>query len=99
MRFFTGVCWFVLLVVRGVMLWLVIPFSVLSWLTVHRWAQRASIAQAVCWYDQNLLATLILIPFRVLRRLDSRLASTRLLSASEMSELKTYKISLVSDLA
>lgn len=98
MKFFAGVCWFLLLVVRGVLLWLVIPVAVASWLLVHWWAQKASIAQAICWYDQNLWAILILIPFRVLKRLDPQVASARFLSVSSMSDVKTYKISFVSEL-
>lgn len=98
MRISVGVRWFVLLIVRGILLWLVIPFATTSWLLVHWRAQKASIAQAVCWYDQNLWATLILIPFRVLKRLDPQVASARFLSVSSMSDVKTYKISFVSEL-
>lgn len=99
MSFFAGLWWLLLLLARGVILWLVIPFAAATWLAVHWWAQEASIGQAVCWYDQTLWAFLILVPFRPLLYLDPRLRGTRFLSISEMRGLKTYKISLVADIA
>ncbi|PRA78407.1 hypothetical protein CQ045_18555 [Microbacterium sp. MYb66] len=99
MNFFTGLLWLVLLLVRGVLLWLFVPFAVLAWLTVHWWAQKASVAQAVCWYDQILWAFLILIPFRALRYIDPKAKTVRCLRLSEMRDLKAYKISLINDVA
>jgi hypothetical protein len=87
-----GVAWFLLLCVRGLALWLVVPLSVVGWLLLHWWAQRATIKQAMCWYDQNLWALLILVPFRVLMRVDAGLRSLRLLRLSEMRTLETYRI-------
>lgn len=99
MKFFAGLLWFMVLLVRGVLLWLLIPFAVVAWLTVHWWAQRASVGQAVCWYDQLLWAFLILIPFRLLLLLEPRTRAARFVRPSEMRELKTYRISILNELA
>lgn len=99
MKFFTGLLWLILLLVRGVLLWIFVPFAVLAWLTAHRWVQKASVAQAVCWYDQILWAFLILVPFRALLYADPRAKTVRFLKISEMRNLKTYRISLVNDVA
>lgn len=42
------------LVIRGILLWILIPFAFLAWVLMHSWAQRASLRQATCWYDANL---------------------------------------------
>lgn len=63
------------------------------------WAQRASLGQAVCWWDQRLVAFLILGPLRALLLLDPRLTSTTFLRLPETSTLQAYRISFTKDLA
>lgn len=99
MRLGAGLLWFVLLLVRGVVLWALVPAAALLWLTVHWWAQRASIGQAICWWDQQLVAFLVLGPLRALLLLDPRLKATRFLRLAEMSTLQTYRIGFTKDLA
>lgn len=98
MSLFAGLLWFVLLLVRGIVLWLLVPFAVLAWLLVHWWAQRAAVEQALCWYDQALWAFLILVPFRLLLYVDPRTKTARFPKISEMTQLKPYKISPINDM-
>lgn len=55
---------FIILTIRGVLLWLVIPMGFVAWLAYFWWAQSASLGQCLGWFDLNLLALLQ----RVLRR-------------------------------
>jgi len=48
----------VLLTLRGLMLWLVIPCGFIAWLTHYWWARSASLGQCLGWFDLNLLAFL-----------------------------------------
>ena len=66
MKFIDGFGWFLVLIFRGILLWALIPFSFLAWLVCHCWAQKASLRQAVSWYDFNLVAALANGPFRPL---------------------------------
>ena len=48
----------VLLTLRGLMLWLVIPFGFVAWLAYYSWARPASLGQCLGWFDLNLVAFL-----------------------------------------
>jgi len=58
--------WYLVVLVRGLLLWVLIPFAVLAWLLVHSWAQKASRRQALCWYDTHLIVALVKGPFRLM---------------------------------
>ncbi|MBP5802984.1 hypothetical protein [Microbacterium maritypicum] len=58
--------WFLVVLVRGLLLWVLIPFAFLAWLLVHSWAQRVSRRQALCWYDGHLTRGLANGPFRLM---------------------------------
>jgi len=49
-----------LLVVRGVLLWLLVPIAFLTWLVAMSWrtSARAPLGQCVGWFDLNLYAVL-----------------------------------------
>jgi glycerol-3-phosphate acyltransferase PlsY len=51
---------FLLLLVRGVLLWLIIPFAVICWLLSWPWLQDRDImlAHILGWLDLNLIAAL-----------------------------------------
>ncbi|MDR2322388.1 MAG: hypothetical protein LBE60_12160 [Microbacterium sp.] len=66
MKFLTVVAWVVILVIRGIALWLLIPLALLAWLVVHAWVNDASPGRVIAWYDLNLIAALTNGPFRVL---------------------------------
>jgi len=56
----------VLLTLRGVLLWIVMPVGVVAWLFLHSWIQRAALGECLAWYDVNLIAFLqrvLLRPF------------------------------------
>lgn len=99
MRRITGMSAFLLFVVRSILLWLLIPFAFVAWLFLHSWAQKASVGEAICWYDQNFLAFLLLVPFRYLRIRRPELRATKYLRLSAMRGMKTYKISILNELA
>jgi hypothetical protein len=48
----------VLLLLRGVLLWIVIPAGFVAWLFFHSWIQRATLGGCLAWYDVNLIAFL-----------------------------------------
>jgi len=48
----------VLLTARGYLLWLVVPYGLLTWLVYYWWARRASLGQCLGWFDLNLIAFL-----------------------------------------
>lgn len=77
------------LVVRGLMLWGLIPFAFLAWLLVHSWAQRASLRQATCWYDANVT---LLLAKGLLRPQFKRSGRVRFLGLSRMRGLPAHKI-------
>lgn len=56
----------VLWLVRGTLLWLILPCAFLGWILVHWWAQRASPPQTAAWYDANVVAALTRGPLRPL---------------------------------
>ena len=66
MRFLKGMGALLLLLVRGVLLWVLIPFAFLVWLLIHSWAQKASFRQALNWYHAYVLLALLKGPFRFL---------------------------------
>jgi hypothetical protein len=89
MSFVEGAGWLLFLVIRAVALWVLIPLASLAWLVAHVWLQRASIAQAVCWYDRNFSAAVakgMALPFADNGK---RVEFARL---SQMTELPTYRI-------
>jgi hypothetical protein len=88
----TGVGWFLILSVRGLLLWLVVPFAFLAWLLVHRRWQKASLRQTLSWYDANLVGILVNGPFRMLIRPDLR---PELVTLSAMSKIAPHRISLI----
>ncbi|PKQ34181.1 MAG: hypothetical protein CVT61_12400 [Actinobacteria bacterium HGW-Actinobacteria-11] len=93
MRVVAGIAMLLLLFVRGFVLWLLLPFSVVAWLLVHSWAQKARLRQAICWYDLNLFAFLMLVPLRpALRYVEG--GKMRFVRISEMRVLETYGIGL-----
>ena len=56
----------VLLTIRGVLLWIVMPVGFVAWLFFHSWIQRAALGECLAWYDVNLIAFLqrvLLRPF------------------------------------
>jgi hypothetical protein len=89
-RFVFGVGWFALLVLRGLLLWALIPFAILAWLLVHRWAQKASFRQSLSWYDRNAVVVLVNGPFRFLAEPDQR---PRLLRIVDMRSIEPHAIS------
>lgn len=58
--------WLLVLLVRGLALWILIPFASLAWLFLHSWIQKASPRQALCWYDTQLTLGLARGPFRLM---------------------------------
>ncbi|MDF2561427.1 MAG: hypothetical protein K0R99_2873 [Microbacterium sp.] len=94
MKIVAGIAGLLLLIVRGFVLWFLIPFSILAWLLVHSWAQKARLGQAICWYDWNFAAFLFLVPFRPALRYSTGEEKIRFLRMSEMREMPTYRISL-----
>ncbi|PRB13288.1 hypothetical protein [Microbacterium sp. MYb62] len=58
--------WVLVVLVRGLLLWVLIPFAFLSWLLVHSWAQKALRRQVLCWYDAHLTLGLARGPFRLM---------------------------------
>ncbi len=91
MTFIEGTIWLLLLLVRGLVLWLLVPFAVVAWVLVHWWAQRASIAQAICWHDQILVGFLVLVPFRMVMYFKPELSTTRFLRLSEMRDVENVQ--------
>lgn len=90
MKLLSGIGWVLFLLIRGLALWVLLPFSVLAWLLIHSWAQRASVGQAICWYDQNfnlLLAKGLLWPL-----LATEIKGGKFVRLSQMGSLSTYKI-------
>lgn len=49
---------FVLLIIRGVALWLVVPVSVLTYPAIRVLGNRVTVAQTMGWADLNLIALL-----------------------------------------
>ena len=92
MNILAGVAAFLLIVTRGFLLWLLIPISMLAWVLVHSWAQKSTLGQTVCWYDWNLIAFLMLVPFRPAMRYSVGKERVRFLRASEMRHMEPYRI-------
>lgn len=59
-----GVAGFFLLVVRGVLLWIVVPVSFIAWLLVFSWLCRTGPGPFIGWLDLNLVAALQRSMFR-----------------------------------
>lgn len=47
-----------LLLIRGILLWLLIPIAVLMWIVLHSWGQNSSLGACVGSYDINMCAAL-----------------------------------------
>ena len=92
MKFLNGVGWFLLLFVRGALLWVLVPFSFLAWVSIHWWWQKASLRQALSWYDSNMIAGLTNGPFRFLMRPGPR---PRLTGMSKMALTEPHTITLL----
>ena len=58
MKFVSGATWLLILFIRGLLLWALVPLAALAWLLVHNSMQDASPRQVICWYDSNPLAAL-----------------------------------------
>ncbi len=85
--------WFLFLAIRGVLLWILVPFAALSWLCVHSWLQRATLRQSICWYETNVnlvIARGLLRPF-----LGSDVRSGRFAPLSQMATLPPHTIHLL----
>ncbi|MGO4489399.1 hypothetical protein [Microbacterium sp. 2RAF4] len=83
--------WVLVVLVRGLLLWVLIPFAFLSWLLLHSWAQKASRRQALCWYDAHLTVALARGPFRLMIAPDNR----RFDRIPRMATVEPRKTSLV----
>lgn len=94
-KFVQGLGLFILLIVRGFALWVLIPFAFLAWLMVHSWAQRASLGQAISWYDGIFCLLLVKGPLRPLVRLEGE---ARFVGVSQMDTLPSFRLARVSDL-
>lgn len=94
-KFFENLALFLILLIRGVLLWLVIPLGFLAWMLMHSWAQRVSLRQALAWYDFTAVSVLMNGPFRFMIR---RTRRAPLLGLSRMGESEAHRVRL-SDLA
>lgn len=56
----------VLLTIRGVLLWIVMPVGFVAWLFFHSWIQRAALGECLAWYDVNLIAFIQRVLLRLL---------------------------------
>ena len=65
-KLLTGIAWLVILAIRGIALWVLIPLACLAWLVVHAWTNDASPRQVIAWYDANFVVALVRGPFRLL---------------------------------
>lgn len=92
MKIANGIGWLAVLLLRGLVLWFLIPFAFIAWVLVHSTVQRASLRQSLCWYDRNFIIVLINGPFRPLIATDPRPRCSRM---SEMSSLKPHSMSLL----
>ncbi|MFJ4253532.1 hypothetical protein [Microbacterium sp. NPDC090003] len=92
MKFFEGVAWFLILILRGLLLWFLLPISGVAWVTIHIWAQHASFEQTRSWYDLNLTATLASGLFRFMISASHR---PSFISIGQMNQLIPHRISLV----
>lgn len=90
MRIANGIGWFVILVLRGLLLWILIPFAFLAWLLVHSWLQGASLRQSLSWYDRNLVTGIVNGPFRLLIKPEPRPQFVRV---SDMATMKPHVVS------
>ena len=94
-----GVSGFLIFVIRSCLLWVMIPFGMIAWALVHWWAQKASVGQSICWYDQNYFLLMLIGPFRYLRAINPEMKKARLLRFSEMREVEPYRISFIGEMA
>ncbi|ANJ28384.1 hypothetical protein ATC03_18450 [Agromyces aureus] len=49
---------FALLVIRGVLLWILIPVGFVLWLVIFGWSARVGLGNFLGWLDLNLTAAL-----------------------------------------
>jgi len=85
--------WLLFLSIRGVLLWLLVPFAALSWLCVHSWLQGATLRQSICWYEMNVNLVIARGPLRPF--LGSEAGSGRFAPLSQMGALPPHKIHLL----
>ena len=96
MKFLEATGQLLFLVIRGLALWVLIPFAFLAWLLVHSWAQRASLRRAASWYDSNftlLLAKALLTPQI------KKLGNARFIGISQMRDLPAHNLHWLGSLA
>ncbi|MDQ4215252.1 hypothetical protein [Microbacterium capsulatum] len=92
MKFLTVLSWFLILLVRGCLLWILIAFAWLAWISVHSWAQDASPSQTVTWYDRNVVSALANGPFRLLILPSER---PQFIGLADMGKIKPNRITLL----
>lgn len=90
MKIVEGLAWLLVLASRGLARWVLLPFAFLAWVTVHCWAQQASLQQAFAWYDANFTLMLANGPLRFAFRASPRPRFVRL---SRMREGQENEIS------
>lgn len=56
-----------ILVIRGVLLWILVPLAVISWIVLF-WITKASLGACLGWFDLNLNALLQRVVLRPLIR-------------------------------
>lgn len=94
-KFFNGLGLLLFLLVRGIALWILIPFTFLAWFLIHSWAQRVSIGQAVSWYDGTVSLLVIRGPLRPLIRVETE---PKFLGISHMGTLPPFRFRQIFDL-
>jgi hypothetical protein len=84
-----ALAWFVLLMIRGTLLWIVIPLAVCAWAPAAPWLSRRGVrlGHFLGWVDLNLIAFLTRIILRPLFR-----APTPWVPASAMEQV-THRVS------
>lgn len=89
MKFFENVALLLILLIRGLLLWVLIPFGFLAWVVVHVWAQDASLRQALAWYDGTVFALLMKGPFRLVIPPERRVP---FVGMSRMGKIEAHRV-------
>ncbi|MFJ4172877.1 hypothetical protein [Microbacterium sp. NPDC089696] len=90
--FLVHVGWLLFLLIRGFLLWILLPFALVSWLLIHWWWQRASLGQAACWYDSLLTLFLIFVLLRPLLYRDPQLQAQRFPKIPAIGAIEPYRL-------
>ena len=80
-----------LMFIRGILLWLVIPIAFLAWVLVHGWAQHTRLRHALAWYDFNTVSLLMNGPLRLMFRAEQR---PPFVGVSHMGKGEWHRVSL-----